>query len=256
MCLHPDVIDALAAAGATVTMIAAAYRAAWAAERGAVSLPAQATPTQAAKVDKAEAKRAYNRERSRKIRETERAERAAQMDLFPASLATDNSKQPLNNIEQLRTTSAAVSSPSSFPPTPPIITTPPSIDDDASRAPPKKSLITPEAYELADTLMRLQRLDPEDPRMIGVAYTAQAWLTKGWQAEVIAHAVELVMGRIPAAPRRLRYFEMAIAEAHAERDRGLPVANVAEFKPGALHGAYRKTSRGRGAMARIAAGLA
>jgi hypothetical protein len=97
--------------------------------------------------------------------------------------------------------------------------------DDARESGPSKSLISPEAYTLCDDLMRLQRFDKDDPRCIGMAYGIQGWLSKGWNADVIRQAVEAVMARCPRAPRTLRYFEAAIAEAHAERDRPLPIAN-------------------------------
>jgi len=89
-----------------------------------------------------------------------------------------------------------------------------------------KSLITPEAVELASDLMRLQRLDNADPRVIGAAYQVQEWLSKGWQADLIRQGVDIVMARRKEAPRTLRYFERAIAECHSERDRPLPPANA------------------------------
>jgi hypothetical protein len=96
--------------------------------------------------------------------------------------------------------------------------------DDARASGPSKSLISPEAFSLVDDLMRLQRLERDDPRSIGTAYGIQAWLSKGWSPDVIRQAVESVMARRSEPPRTLRYFEAAIAEAHAERDRPLPVA--------------------------------
>jgi hypothetical protein len=97
--------------------------------------------------------------------------------------------------------------------------------DDARARERPKSLIAPEAYTLCDDLLRLQRLDRGDSRCIGMAYGVQAWLSKGWNADVIRQTVEAVMARCPRAPRTLRYFEAAIAEAHAERDRPLPIAS-------------------------------
>jgi hypothetical protein len=94
--------------------------------------------------------------------------------------------------------------------------------DDARE--PSKSLISPEAYALCDDLMRLQHLEKGDPRCIGMAYGVQAWLSKGWRADLIRQTVETVMSRCTKAPRTIKYFEAAIAEAHAERDRPLPVA--------------------------------
>ena len=102
--------------------------------------------------------------------------------------------------------------------------------DDARAREPSKSLITPEAYTLCDDLLRLQHLDKDDPRCIGMAYGVQAWLSKGWSPDVIRQAVESVMGRRSEPPRTLRYFEAAIAEAHAERDRPLPVVHPSNLK--------------------------
>jgi len=96
--------------------------------------------------------------------------------------------------------------------------------DDACAREPSRSLISPEAYALCDDLMRLQHLEKDDPRSIGVAYSVQSWLTGGWNADVIRQAVETVMSRRTEPPRSIRYFEGAIAQAHAERDRPLPVA--------------------------------
>jgi hypothetical protein len=96
--------------------------------------------------------------------------------------------------------------------------------DDARAGRPPGSLISPEAFALRDDVMRLQRLEKDDPRCLGTAYGVQAWLTKGWDADVIRQAVETVMSRRTEPPRSIRYFEGAIAQAHAERDRQLPIA--------------------------------
>jgi hypothetical protein len=86
-------------------------------------------------------------------------------------------------------------------------------------------LIRKEAFELADELMRLQRLDPDDPRVIGAAYQVEQWLTKGWRVDVILQAVKIVMARRKQKPpQTLCYFEPVIAELHAGRDRPLPGA--------------------------------
>jgi hypothetical protein len=111
--------------------------------------------------------------------------------------------------------------------------------DDTHAPEGSKSLITAEAHQLADTLLRLRKLDLEDPKAVGTAYQAQTWLTKGWRAELIVHAVETVMATRSAAPRSLRYFEDAIAEAHAEHDRPLPVTTISRDRP-------RRPDGGRG----------
>jgi Helix-turn-helix domain len=122
----------------------------------------------------------------------------------------------------------------------------PSIDAaaDAGAREPSKSLITPEAFALSSDLMRLQRLEKDDPRSIGQAYAVQAWLTKGWDASVIRATVDIVMSRRADAPKALRYFETAITEAHVERDRPLPVithdAGIGTIhNRGSKHASYR-----------------
>jgi hypothetical protein len=102
-----------------------------------------------------------------------------------------------------------------------------------ARAREPACLISPEAFALRDELLRLMRLDPEDPQSIGMAYQVQSWLSKGWKPDVIRSAIDVVMARRSKAPRSLRYFEEAIAEAHAERDRPLPTAtNVSRLPTG------------------------
>jgi hypothetical protein len=125
----------------------------------------------------------------------------------------------------------------------------PSLDaaDDARARQPGKSMITPKAFALSDVLIQLQRLDPHDPRSVGVPYTVQGWLTKGWRADLIQQAVEVVMARCTEPPKSLRYFEAAIAQAHAEHDRPLPVASITNTKGS---GARYARSRGGGGFAR------
>jgi len=124
--------------------------------------------------------------------------------------------------------------------------------DDARAREPSKSLIAPEAYTLCDDLMRLQRLDKDDPRCIGMAYGVQGWLTKGWNADVIRQTVETVMARCPKAPRTIKYFEAAIAEAHAERDRPLPIAQPPSNTNVKIHGASQNQSGVVAAARRLA----
>jgi hypothetical protein len=124
--------------------------------------------------------------------------------------------------------------------------------DDARAREPSKSSISPEAYGLCDDLMRLQQLEKADPRCIGMAYGVQAWLSKGWNADVIRQAVEAVMARCSKAPRSIKYFEGAIAEAHAERDRPLPVAQPSNNINVKTHGTPQKQSGVVAAARRLA----
>jgi hypothetical protein len=97
-------------------------------------------------------------------------------------------------------------------------------DDDEDRAREPQSLITLEAFTLADRLLELQRIHPDDPRAIGAAYQAQCWITKGWNPQIVVIAVKLTMARRTEAPGSLRYFEPEIARQHAEQQRALPIA--------------------------------
>jgi hypothetical protein len=102
--------------------------------------------------------------------------------------------------------------------------------DDARAGEAARSLISPEAHELADHLLRVQHLDRDDHRAIGTAYQAQTWLTKGWRAELIKLGVERVMAKRSTPPTSLRYFEPSIAEMHADQDRQLPIAVAAPLR--------------------------
>ena len=129
--------------------------------------------------------------------------------------------------------------------------------DDACAREPSKSLISPEAFALSDDLLRLQHLDKDDPRSFGAAYGVQAWLTKGWDADVIRHAVEAVMSRCTKAPRSIKYFEGAIAEAHAERNRPLPIATTSSNHPSnTSNGAFGHGTHRNGGFIRNAIKLA
>jgi hypothetical protein len=103
--------------------------------------------------------------------------------------------------------------------------------DDVRAREPSKSLISDLAFEVTTKVLALQNLDSDDPRAIGTAYTVQGRLNKGWEGGVILQAVEVVMVRLGKAPRSPKYFEQAIAEAHAERNRPLPVATNALRHP-------------------------
>jgi len=124
--------------------------------------------------------------------------------------------------------------------------------DDARAPEPSRSLISSEAFALSDDLMRLQHLEKADPRCLGMAYGVQAWLSKGWNADVIRQAVDTVMSRCARAPRTIKYFEAAIAEAHAERDRPLPIAQPSSNSNVKIHGTSQKQSGVVAAARRLA----
>jgi hypothetical protein len=104
---------------------------------------------------------------------------------------------------------------------------------------PCRSLISTEAFTLCDEVMRLQGLEMDDPRCIGMAYAIQAWLGKGWDADLIRQTVETVMARRSEAPKTLRYFESAIAQAHAEHCRPLPIASLRGNNTRTTNGTHR-----------------
>lgn len=97
-------------------------------------------------------------------------------------------------------------------------------DVDGARA---RSLISPEALDLAEALHREMGWEIDDPRCIGSAYTAQKWLTSGWPAELCT----MIAKRIAAdgrKPNSLSYLEKPIAAALAEQQRPVPVGIVNE----------------------------
>lgn len=231
-------------------MVAAAYRAAWVAERGAVSHAPAPTPTaQAALVsdqiaevnEKAEAKRAYNRERSRRIREFERADRKSQMDLFPASLVADNCGQPPNNIEQLLTTQVG---PQRKVPKPLKETTSlRSVEEGGggTRATPLV-LISPEAISIADEVAVIAGLDPSDrqatpPGWCGAAARVETWLAHWPRETILAGARAGMSGKRDGPPQSPRYFEKPVARVHLQLSAPIPLipevsyARVREQRP-------------------------
>jgi hypothetical protein len=118
----------------------------------------------------------------------------------------------------------------------------PNIDDVAEDARARASpgcTITPEAFSLCDDLMKIQHLETDDPRCIATTYAVQAWLTKGWRADIIRSTVDIVMSKRKEAPNALRYFEKAIAAAHAEHERPLPVATIEEGETNVIRQNWR-----------------
>lgn len=93
---------------------------------------------------------------------------------------------------------------------------------------PAKSLISEEAFKVAGDLLQAMGLEREHPLSVGAPMTVQSWLNGGWPAEIIKLGVEKAMqNRKQDPPGTLKYFEKAIARAHAEMTRPLPIV---EFK--------------------------
>lgn len=92
----------------------------------------------------------------------------------------------------------------------------------AAAPPPSKSEFIPDDHALGDRIMLAQRLDKHDPRVIGTSYFAKKWREAGWDAEVIVNTIERLMAKRTEPPGSLKYFEKAIADAHAELARPVP----------------------------------
>src|ERR1700682_1706043 len=75
-------------------------------------------------------------------------------------------------------------------------------------------------------------MDPQHPTSVGSPDTVQGWFNGGWPREAIIAGVQKVMqSRAGDPPGTLKYFEKAIARAHAELTRVLPKV---EIKPGEI----------------------
>jgi hypothetical protein len=96
-------------------------------------------------------------------------------------------------------------------------------DADPPPAPPQsKSIFKPEDHVLTERIMLAQRLDIHDPRVIGSTNFAAKWREVGWNPDVIVNTIERLMAKRTEAPASLKYFEQAIADAHAELRRPVP----------------------------------
>ncbi|MCA1458069.1 DUF1376 domain-containing protein [Bradyrhizobium sp. BRP22] len=92
----------------------------------------------------------------------------------------------------------------------------------AVAAPPLKSIFKPGDFELTERIMRAQGLDPSDPKVVGTTYFANKWREAGWQPDLIIATIERLMAKRDKPPGSLKYFEGAIADAHADLARGVP----------------------------------
>jgi hypothetical protein len=86
-----------------------------------------------------------------------------------------------------------------------------------------KSLISPEAFETASNVLVAMGLDPHHPLSVGAPLTIQGWFNEHWRSECILIGVKRGMqSRNGDPPGTLKYFEKAIARAHAELTPSLP----------------------------------
>jgi hypothetical protein len=88
------------------------------------------------------------------------------------------------------------------------------------------SIFSNENFELTDQILQAQRLDRADPAAIGAVHFAKRWMDQGWKPALIIATIERVMSKRHKAPNNLKYFENAIADAHAEFVRPLPVGTA------------------------------
>jgi uncharacterized protein YdaU (DUF1376 family) len=116
---------------------------------------------------------------------------------------------------------------------------------------PARALIGPEAFDLAEAVIVLLGVDPDERIAIGAAMQVQAWLSGGWDAADIRQGIrEGMAGRKGTGPpKTLRYFEPVIARLHADRGRALPVATPSTTATGANHGRHQPPAESLTAVA-------
>jgi len=92
-----------------------------------------------------------------------------------------------------------------------------------------------EATEIVAEIAGIAGLDPKHPLPAwrGAARDVEIWLARGWRREVIVLAVRSVMTRKrDGPPESIRYFEKAIARAHRQPERQLPLMSVVSKNSG------------------------
>lgn len=105
----------------------------------------------------------------------------------------------------------------------------PSSPTPAVRSPPGRSLISADAFTIAKQVLAAMGRDEADPLCVGAPLTVQGWINAGWNGECILVGVKRGMqSRNGEAPSTLKYFEKAIARAHAELTAPVPKAELRE----------------------------
>lgn len=90
-----------------------------------------------------------------------------------------------------------------------------------------KSLISEQAFETATEVLLAMGLDPYHPLSVGAPLTIQGWINQNWNSECILVGVKRGMqSRNGDPPTTLKYFEKAIARAHAELMPSLPTVQI------------------------------
>jgi len=246
-----DTVDALAAAGAPVAVVAALMRA-QASDCGAAAREA--------------ARRAANTEAQRECRARARARRAEVIRLREPELPLSAPSQPDSPPAAQQPSAPSLSYDTYDSDDPPLHPTPPhsSADDDGDDGGARVvSLISPAARELADEIGAIAGIDPDPlacpPGWCGAAMQVQSWLTAGWTRDAILIGVRTAM-RSPirqrdGPPATPAYFARAIARVIADASRPLPTVARPSASPGDTH-ARPIADRRPGGAARLAAQLA
>jgi hypothetical protein len=115
---------------------------------------------------------------------------------------------------------------------------------EGTATPRQRSMISAEAFEVATEILTIMGLDPTHPLSIGSPLTVQGWFNAGWHRQgIIAGVHSSMRSRCSDPPGSFKYFEKAIARAHAALSPTLPVAElqnpnrekvIAHGKPGSV----------------------
>jgi hypothetical protein len=245
MILHPDIIDAMIAAGATAVVIAAAYRAAHTLE----------TQRDAEIAAEEERKRIARRPAAARRQRTRR-ERAIG-DMFER----DDEQRYIDAAIAAEKASHAESRRKESPPIPPKETTSSLRSSEVVRGGSRaqNGSVLKEALDLADEVLGWVDIEPCDcpPGWCGAAMTIQKFLNQGCPLDVIRLAIRAELARIQAAPERFGWFERPIARAFANHQRGTPTVEVINGgRSGKRTGAVGRTyGRSHGSASDAAADL-
>jgi hypothetical protein len=94
---------------------------------------------------------------------------------------------------------------------------------------PSKNKIGEEAFETSTAVLAAMGLPFDHPLSVGAPLTIQGWLNEHWNPECIIVGVKRAMQNRPGdPPSTLKYFEKAIARAHAELTPKLPMVEIRE----------------------------
>lgn len=89
-----------------------------------------------------------------------------------------------------------------------------------------KSMLSEADHTLAKRIVEAMGITLDYPEAQGSSYFAAKWVAEGWQPDLIVSTIAHVTAKRGKAPNSLKYFEKAIADAHAELARPLPVGST------------------------------